>query len=95
MKHGSFALHLDNKIFRGFNFREWILTREKCRNKSLVKITNHTVVFMGLDSYLLQCFQVLVHSQSISQRSGSRNTSFIKPKTVHEREQLVQVVIGQ
>ena len=29
--------------FRGFNFCEWLLTCEKCENKSLAKITNHTV----------------------------------------------------
>ena len=29
--------------FRGFNFHEWLLTREKRENKSLAKITNHTV----------------------------------------------------
>ena len=27
--------------FRGFNFRKWLLTREKRENKYLTKITNH------------------------------------------------------
>ena len=34
--------------------------------------------------YLLQCCQALVHSQSISQGSGSRNSNFISFKTVEE-----------
>ena len=29
--------------FRGFNFHKWLLTHEKRENKSLAKITNHTV----------------------------------------------------
>ena len=29
--------------FRGFNFREWLLTREKRENKYIAKITNNTV----------------------------------------------------
>ena len=64
-----------------------------CKISSLALRHSAIKVLMGLDSYLLQCFQALVHSQSISQCSGSRRTSFIKPKAVHEREQLVQVVI--
>ena len=63
-----------------------------CKISSLALRRSAIKVLMGLDSYLLQCFQALVHSQSISQCSGSRRTSFIKPKAVHEREQLVQVV---
>ena len=30
--------------FCSFNFRKWLLIREKRENKSLVKITNHTVL---------------------------------------------------
>ena len=37
-------------------------------------------------NYLLQCFQVLVHSQSISQGSGSRISNFIPFKTVEEQK---------
>ena len=37
-------------------------------------------------NYLLQCFQVLVHSQSISQGSGSRISNFIAFKTVEEQK---------
>jgi len=31
--------------FCGFNFSKWLFIREKCENKSLAKITNHTVFF--------------------------------------------------
>ena len=31
--------------FRGFKFREWLLTHEKHENKSLAKITNHMVAY--------------------------------------------------
>ena len=34
------------------------------------------------NSYLLQCFQVLVHFQGISQHSGSLRSNFIVAKTV-------------
>ena len=37
-----------------------------------------------LISYLLQCFQTLVHSQSISQCKGSRVSNYIKFKTMEE-----------
>ena len=30
--------------FHDFNFREWLLTHERCENKSLAKITKHTVI---------------------------------------------------
>ena len=43
--------------------------------------------------YLLQCFQALVHCQSISQGSGFRFSNFIPSKTVEESTpELVQVV---
>ena len=45
------------------------------------------------DNYLLQCCQALVHSQSISQGSGSRSSNSIPPQTVEERNlDLAQVV---
>ena len=45
-------------------------------------------------SYLLQCFQALVHSQSIGQCRGSRISNFIPFKTVEESTpELVQVVL--
>ena len=45
------------------------------------------------DSYLLQCSQALVHSQSISQGSGSRISNSIPSKTVEgSTPELVQVV---
>ena len=40
----------------------------------------------GFSNYLLQCFQVLVHSQSISQCSGSRFSNSIHFKTVKEQK---------
>ena len=44
------------------------------------------------DSYLLQCCQALVHSQSISQGSGSKIFNYILSKTVEERTpELMQV----
>ena len=40
---------------------------------------------MGFSSYLLQCFQALVHSQSISQCSGSGIVNSILLKAVEKR----------
>ena len=37
------------------------------------------------DSYLLQCFQALVHLQGISQHSGSLRSNFIVAETVEDR----------
>ena len=37
-------------------------------------------------NYLLQCFQALVHSQSIGQGSGSRFSNSILSKTVEEQK---------
>ena len=42
MRFVRFTLGQQN--FHGFNFREWLLTREKRENKYLAKITNHTVL---------------------------------------------------
>ena len=39
--------------FRGFNFHKWLLTREKRENKSLAKITNHTVYYSDVLLYFL------------------------------------------
>ena len=45
-------------------------------------------------SYLIQCFQALVHSQSISQCRGSRISNSIPFKTVEESTpESVQVVL--
>ena len=47
----------------------------------------------GQDSYLLQCFQAVVHIQSISQCSGSKSSNSIQSKTVEGgTPELVQVV---
>ena len=39
--------------FRGFNFHEWLLTREKRKNKYLAKITNHTLSDVRIVSFLV------------------------------------------
>ena len=47
------------------------------------------------DNYLLQCFQALVHYQSIRQCSSSRISNCIAFKTVEESTpEIVQVVNG-
>ena len=47
----------------------------------------------SLDSYLLQCFQALVHSQCISQCSGSKTAKIIHFKTVEELVQVDNAII--
>ena len=39
--------------FRGFNFREWLLTHEKRKNKYLAKITNHMLSDVRIVSFLV------------------------------------------
>ena len=53
----------------------------------------HPRMINHLTSNLLQCFQALVHSQSITQCSGPRISNSIPIKTVEENTpELVQVV---
>ena len=42
-------------------------------------------------SYLLQCFQALVHFQGISQCSGSLRSNFIVVETVQEKSIIINV----
>ena len=52
----------------------------------------HTLCVWCQDSYLLQCFQAVVHSQRISQGSASRTSDSILSKTMKESTpELVQV----
>ena len=63
------------------------------RKETVVTSTNHHSIVWGQDSYLLQISQALVHSQTISQGSGSRLSNSIPFKTVEESTpELVQVV---
>ena len=48
------------------------------------------LVWFAFDSYLLQCFQDLIHFQSISQCRGSRIFNCITTKTVKESVQELQ-----
>ena len=44
LKHCLYTLHKNfAQNFCSFNFRKWLLTREKCEKKSLSKIANHLV----------------------------------------------------
>ena len=52
---------------------------------SKFQVTSRYVMWKYLfTSYLLQCSQALVHSQSISQSRGSRSSNIILFKTVEE-----------
>ena len=42
--------------FCGFNFWKWLLTHERCENKSLAKITKHTVIVIFNSSYSVAVF---------------------------------------
>ena len=48
--------------FRGFNFREWLLTREKHENKSLAKIIDYTVYILRwlLHDLTIWCYSLEV-----------------------------------
>ena len=48
--------------FRGFNFREWLLTHEKRENKYLAKITNHMVLHT-LERLVAKSLVVLIPSR--------------------------------
>ena len=58
--------------FCGFNFWKWLLTCERCKNKSFTKITKHTVIVIFNSSYSMAVFALASYIHFCDQLSNTQ-----------------------